>query len=764
MYLNRLARWLTICCIFRASFSGASISTDFPQFPSLEHSRESPARLQQVATDWIIYNSRSTSTGPTEVYAVRADGSGLQRIPSSARPLHDVTPDGMRRVGLCGDSDAGLAVCVRLVSEPSEYSLLVEQLSEVHDQSPALSPDGSLVAFHSQRDGYTNRIYIVGIDGSGLRNISDIPQNSRAYADRNPVWSPQGDRISAESMHSGHNDILVMTADGSSRFNLTESSLSGVLIDKGYRFNYGAAWSPDGQYLALTSRQGNNDDIYVLRPDGADVRQLTDGPTMDCCATWSLDGRYIAFVSARDGNSEIYVMDSDGANEINVSVSPAEDYGPTWAPVGWAPPGSDQVAGGPITKPEIQGVVYGLQPSTDDTVVINGIANAGLQVRVFRRLEEGLPLVGAPYGEDLGAVDVSESGEWLLTGIELRPGTNIFTAIAEREGVDSEPSEPYRVFRPEAPVITYPPSENGWASIGFIGDVGGTSTPGTTIHLYQRAASEPQDADRPYGDRIEELTIGSDGNWIARGVALQPGRNVFVAFAEQDGQFSEPSEQLYVGMPVASTYGASYSIYLGGEYFEMSDTHIEVSMETLDTRDEAETTARLLGIHGYDSFSHLNASAGVAQQYLPDDQVFYFTGHGSNRCISFEDETGSGSGLCASTLDESIDLSGLQLAVLNACKTGKDPDAPDSIMTAFLNRGTETVIGFNHTVEAEVAQDWNSLFWSYVLADGYTVGTAAYQAASDTDAIGWWWPIDWGIDPDTVVVLGNYDLTLGDSH
>jgi Tol biopolymer transport system component len=55
-------------------------------------------------------------------------------------------------------------------------------------------------------------------------------------------------------------------------------------------------------------------DIFTARPDGSELKQLTDNGNYDAEATISPDGRRIVFTSMRDGDLEIYVMDADGRN------------------------------------------------------------------------------------------------------------------------------------------------------------------------------------------------------------------------------------------------------------------------------------------------------------------------------------------------------------------------------------------------------------------------------------------------------------------
>ncbi len=75
-------------------------------------------------------------------------------------------------------------------------------------------------------------------------------------------------------------------------------------------------------------------DIFDCKPDGSDLRRLTDAKGYDAEASYSPDGRRICFCSARDGDREIYVMDADGGNQRRVTRDPGYDGGPFFAPDG----------------------------------------------------------------------------------------------------------------------------------------------------------------------------------------------------------------------------------------------------------------------------------------------------------------------------------------------------------------------------------------------------------------------------------------------
>ncbi len=75
-------------------------------------------------------------------------------------------------------------------------------------------------------------------------------------------------------------------------------------------------------------------DLYTAKPDGSDVKRLTNAPGYDAEATISRDGKKIVFTSLRTGDPEIYVMDANGKNVKQLTHEPGYDGGPFFSPDG----------------------------------------------------------------------------------------------------------------------------------------------------------------------------------------------------------------------------------------------------------------------------------------------------------------------------------------------------------------------------------------------------------------------------------------------
>jgi Tol biopolymer transport system component len=92
--------------------------------------------------------------------------------------------------------------------------------------------------------------------------------------------------------------------------------------------------SPDGKWITFDSNRSGNMDIWIMRKNGSELRQLTTNPAHDWSPQWSPDGRQIAFHSFRRGNRDLYVMPVAGGEVKPLTSHSAEDIGPQWSPDG----------------------------------------------------------------------------------------------------------------------------------------------------------------------------------------------------------------------------------------------------------------------------------------------------------------------------------------------------------------------------------------------------------------------------------------------
>lgn len=224
------------------------------------------------------------------------------------------------------------------------------------DWSPSVSPDGGSVAFLSWRDG-APRVYVMTIEGSSVRRVSAKRINGTPII----TWSPDGKRLAFQSRdRKDVNQLYVMRlSDGRVRKLTNFAPIEDPVINPGV---YSPEWVPGGRRIAFVRFKGTvGSDIYTIRPDGTDLRQLTRG-SKAYTLSYSPDGKRIAFGSWRamdslfDGgepacylpvdagpartavvgecNFDIYVARSDGSDEKQLTDFPGLDFFPDWSPDG----------------------------------------------------------------------------------------------------------------------------------------------------------------------------------------------------------------------------------------------------------------------------------------------------------------------------------------------------------------------------------------------------------------------------------------------
>lgn len=184
-----------------------------------------------------------------------------------------------------------------------EYDLATRQYRNLtsakgYDAEGSWSPDGSLIAFASNRSAYDQ----------------ELNADERKAFDPDPAWA---------------NEIYIMKADGSDVRRLTTTA--------GY--DGGPFFSPDGTRICWRrfSENGATAEIMTMNVDGSDPQQLTHLQAMSWAPYYHPSGQYLIFTTNLHGfaNFELYMIDAVGKHApVRVTHTPGFDGLPVFSPDG----------------------------------------------------------------------------------------------------------------------------------------------------------------------------------------------------------------------------------------------------------------------------------------------------------------------------------------------------------------------------------------------------------------------------------------------
>ena len=234
--------------------------------------------------------------------------------------------NGYREIMLLSAIDGKLMRTVIRGEKAGEYE-------EMHGLRGGISwsPDGKSLTF-AAKAGEKDAIHLVKTDDDGIEKIIK-PDMDAVYS---PDWSPDGTKILFSGIESGKLDLFTVDIE-----TLEYHRLTNDFFDEA-----GARWSPDGTQIVFSSdrldvpyeysigQQSETYNLFVIDPDGSNLRRITSSPFNDQNPDWSPDGLNIVFNSDRNGVDNLYYL-----NLENMSVKPLTNLlggasYPDWSPDG----------------------------------------------------------------------------------------------------------------------------------------------------------------------------------------------------------------------------------------------------------------------------------------------------------------------------------------------------------------------------------------------------------------------------------------------
>jgi Tol biopolymer transport system component len=271
--------------------TGAIVPTQF----NLTHDKTLGLRVD-VEPAWspdgtmVAFERQYAKRGGADLMVVNANGKNVRTlVPPTPQAgtwnCHPTwSPDG-NMVAFTSNRDGNLDLYMVKGS-----GLGLKQLTFTKDAisnvEPQWSPDGRSIVFvrsvRSATAGTQARIYVLRLDTGKVVQLSR-PATDRGVGDSSPSWSPNGTRIAFTSDRMGSNDIYVMNANGSDVMQVTQKMTNEVH----------PTWSSDGKTLAFISNRSGATEIFTigapssqLNPGAQPLKQLTFDKAYKANPTW----------------------------------------------------------------------------------------------------------------------------------------------------------------------------------------------------------------------------------------------------------------------------------------------------------------------------------------------------------------------------------------------------------------------------------------------------------------------------------------------
>jgi TolB protein len=182
----------------------------------------------------------------------------------------------------------------------------------------------------SMADGLQNSLFLYHPQYMSYKRITNPESN-----DINPAISPDGSQIAFSSRRNGFWDIYLL--------NMLDASL--VKITDTPEFEGHPSWSPDGKWIVYEKYENDNFEIYLQALDQLDEApiNLTQTNSNEFSPTWSPNGRILAYLSDANGSIDVWTADLNNSDQrfVNLTNSTTvEEKSPVWNPdgtrIGWS--------------------------------------------------------------------------------------------------------------------------------------------------------------------------------------------------------------------------------------------------------------------------------------------------------------------------------------------------------------------------------------------------------------------------------------------
>ena len=186
-------------------------------------------------------------------------------------------------------------------------------------KNPSISADGKKIIYTYDPEFHGGMsLFSIDMNGKNELRITAKPRRKDA-ATWDASASLNGEYAAFAANRNGNWEIYTVKADGSQLRNITSSASN----------QDSPAWSPDGSKLLFI--EDKTSVIYVMNADGSKQTPVTKADTLAAVPAWSPDGKKIAFVNRLSGENELWTMNPDGSHQRKVTDGLSK-----WSTISWS--------------------------------------------------------------------------------------------------------------------------------------------------------------------------------------------------------------------------------------------------------------------------------------------------------------------------------------------------------------------------------------------------------------------------------------------
>ncbi|HEX9987655.1 MAG TPA: hypothetical protein VGE45_04155 [Chloroflexia bacterium] len=271
---------------------------------------------------------RTNESGGRDLFVVNPDGTNQQQVTTDiiVEGSTSWSPDG-RSIAIQASVN-GFSTIVRITLGGDNKPLPNESVQLTADIKadsalPAWSPDGTMIAFQSKRDGGEHQVFVMDVNGNNKRRVS----GGNGFAGQ-PAWSPDSKNVvyvaGERADPTVPKDIYVAPATGGE---------PRKVLSRGTSLRR-PLWTTDGKYIVCVEGPGErNQALLVMNPDGSLPRVLVDAAQTPQLSPLGDKVVYYIVDQTQTLDSDIFVASiTESQTPTNLTTQTRDDYYPAWSP------------------------------------------------------------------------------------------------------------------------------------------------------------------------------------------------------------------------------------------------------------------------------------------------------------------------------------------------------------------------------------------------------------------------------------------------